>query len=181
MSCFDEAFALTLNVEGDFSDHPQDRGGPTRYGITELVARAHGFESSMAALPLDVAKQIAKAQYWDLLRLDDVAAIDDVLALELFDTAYNMGVGTAGKFLQRALNVLNRGARDFPDLEVDGIVGPITLARLRAYLALRQALGAKVLVVLVNAFQACRYAEICEQRPANEAFMFGWIANRVGG
>jgi lysozyme family protein len=36
------------------------------------------------------------------------------LAAEMFDTAVNMGTGTAIGFLQRALNALNRNAVTIP-------------------------------------------------------------------
>ncbi len=31
-----------IGREGGYSNHPADRGGPTRWGVTEKVARAHG-------------------------------------------------------------------------------------------------------------------------------------------
>ena len=51
---------------------------------------------------------------------------------ELFDTGVNMGPNVASAFLQRALNALNRGARDYPDLAVDGRIGAATLAAIEA-------------------------------------------------
>ena len=38
----DELIDELIEREGGFVSHPADRGGPTRYGITEAVARAHG-------------------------------------------------------------------------------------------------------------------------------------------
>ncbi len=37
--------------EGDYVHHPADRGGPTRWGITEAVARRHGYHDKMTQLP----------------------------------------------------------------------------------------------------------------------------------
>ena len=39
---FDTALKHVLQIEGDFSDHPDDPGGKTRFGITEDVARRAG-------------------------------------------------------------------------------------------------------------------------------------------
>ena len=38
-----------IEREGAYSDHPADRGGPTRWGITEQVARAYGYYGSTSA------------------------------------------------------------------------------------------------------------------------------------
>ena len=41
---FERAFEKLLGHEGGFVDHPKDPGGSTRYGITQRVARANGYE-----------------------------------------------------------------------------------------------------------------------------------------
>lgn len=180
MTAFDEAFAEVLSVEGGYSDHKDDRGGKTNYGITEAVARAHGYTGDMKNLTQGQAMAIYKAQYWDTLRLDEVSALSWSVAVELFDTGVNMGVGVSGKFLQRALNALNRKGQDFPDLTVDGVVGPMTIANLRAYMNRRGLEGQTVLLRALNALQGVRYIEIAEGRPDNESFVFGWFLRRVG-
>ena len=98
---------------------------------------------------------------------------------ELFDTGVNMGPPVAASFLQRALNALNRGATDYPDIVVDGRIGPATLEALDRFLATRPA-GGEVLVKAVEALQGERYLSLAERRPANEAFLYGWLANRLG-
>ena len=180
MTAFDEAFSELLSVEGGYSDHKDDRGGKTNWGITEAVARANGYLGDMNDLTQGQARGIYKAQYWDTLRLDDVSALSWAVAAELFDTAVNMGVAVSGKFLQRALNALNRQGQDFPDLTVDGVVGPMTVANLKAYLGKRGVDGQKVLLRALNALQGTRYIEIAEGRPDNESFLYGWFAQRVG-
>ena len=104
-----------------------------------------------------------------------------MLASEVFDTAVNMGPAAAVRFLQRALNALNRGGSDYPDVLVHGAIGPRTLAALDGYLRCRGTLGETVLRRAVDALQGARYVELAEARPADEAFVYGWLAQRVGG
>jgi lysozyme family protein len=87
----------------------------------------------------------------------------------------------AATFLQRALTALNRNGSDYPDLVPDGRAGPATLAALDAFLAVRgKASGETVLLRAIEALQGERYLRLAERRPANEAFLYRWLANRVG-
>lgn len=176
---FDSVFAETLALEGGYSANPADPGGATKWGVTERVARANGYRGDMRELPIEEARRIAKAQYWDVLRLDDIDRLSAPVAQELFDTGYNMGVGTAGRMLQRALNALNRQAADYPDVTEDGVVGPMTVQAMRAFLDKRAGQGAHALLKLLNVLQGAAYVEIVERRPQSEQFLLGWILNRV--
>jgi lysozyme family protein len=176
----DELIGEVIDREGGYSDTPADRGGATCFGITEAVARAEGYRGDMKALPHDVAVAIYKRRYWTAPGFDKVAARAFDLASELFDTGVNMGPAAAATFLQRALNALNRGAADYPDIATDGEIGPATLAALDGFLHRRGAVGADVLRKAVDALQGERYLTLAEKRPADEAFLYGWLANRVG-
>lgn len=176
---FDIAYQHVLEVEGGYSDHASDRGGKTRYGVTERVARAHGYQGPMDELPLDKAREIYKASYWDTLRLDDIAALSYPVAKEVFDTGVNMGQGRAGQFLQRALNALNRRGADFADMTVDGLVGPVTVAALRAYLGKRGKQGETILLRALNSLQGEFYVGLAERDPSQEDYVNGWFWNRV--
>lgn len=170
-----------IDREGDYVHHPADRGGPTRYGITEAVARAHGFAGDMRTLPRDEAAAIYRRLYWLRPRFDRVATHSPRIAAELFDTGANMGPAVAAAFLQRALNALNRGGKDYPDLALDGRIGMATLAALASFLSLRGRRGGEtVLLRAMEALQGERYLHLAERRPANEAFLYGWLANRIG-
>lgn len=114
---FERAFEKLLGHEGGFIDHPKDPGGATRYGITQRVARANGYEGDMRNLPISEAKRIARKDYWDAVRADDMP---DAVRFDLFDAAYNSHPTQATKWLQRAA-----GAAD------DGIIGPKTLLAVR--------------------------------------------------
>jgi len=179
VTAFDRAFAHVLKAEGGYSDDARDSGGRTMLGITESVARANGYVGDMRDLSVADAGLIYRRQYWDTMRLDSVAALSEPIAAELFDTGVNMGIGVAGKFLQRALNVLNRAGQDYPDLTVDGIVGPIAVAALQSFLAKRRGSGEVVMLRALNALQGARYIELAEARVKDEAFVFGWLLNRT--
>ena len=177
----DDLIDSLIEREGGYANHPSDRGGPTKYGITEAVARAHGYSGAMRDLPRDEAAAIYKRLYWLRPRFDQVAKRSQAVAAELFDTGANMGPAVAATFLQRALSALNRDRKDYADLVPDGRIGAATLAALDTFLQLRgKATGESVLLRALDALQGERYIRLAERRPANEAFLYGWLANRVG-
>ena len=169
-----------ISREGGYVNDARDAGGATRWGITEPVARQEGYRGPMRGLPRAAAVDIYRRLYWARPGFDRVADRAPALAGELFDTGVNMGPAVATGFLQRALNALNRGASDYPDLARDGRIGPKTLAALEAFLARRGTCGETVLRKAVDALQGERYLRLAERRPANEAFLYGWLANRLG-
>lgn len=169
-----------IRREGGYVNHPNDRGGPTNWGVTQQVARAYGYLGDMRALPRSAAVTIYRTRYWTAPKFDQAAALCPAIGAELFDTGINMGSAVAARFLQRALNVLNRQAGDYPDIAADGVIGPMTLEALRGFVAKRGAAGGDVLRKAIDGLQCCRYVEIAEARPPQEAFVYGWIANRIG-
>jgi lysozyme family protein len=170
-----------IDREGGYVDNPADKGGPTCFGITQAVARANGYAGPMQQLPRSEAVAVYRRLYWLRPRLDEVARRSGRIAAELFDTGVNMGPAVAVTFLQHALTALNRNAKDYPDLTPDGRVGPTTLAALDTFLSIRGASsGETVLLRALEALQGERYLRLAERRPANETFLYGWLANRIG-
>lgn len=176
---FDQLFAQLINIEQGYSNNPADSGGETNHGVTVAVARAYGYTGAMRDMPKEVAKAIFIERYWKQPRFDQVELVSAAVAHELFDTGVNMGQAVAAKFLQRALNLLNRRATLFPDIAADGVIGSLTIAALKAFLRNRGADGEKVILRMLNAQQSVRYMEIAERREKDEEFMFGWTLNRV--
>ena len=105
---FDHAFDLLIAREGNYSNNPNDPGGETKFGISK---RAYP-QLDIAALTLDGAKAIYKADYWDRVLCP---SLPDPLQFQVFDTAVNSGPRQAVVLLQRALGV-----------EDDGVVGQKT-------------------------------------------------------
>jgi lysozyme family protein len=165
--------------EGGYVANGADRGGPTRFGISQAVARTHGYAGDMATLPRATAAAIYAADYWTRPGFDRIARLAPGIAAELFDTGANMGPATATGFLRRALNALNRGAKDYADIAAAGAVDAALVAALGAFLHGRGALGETVLLKALDALQGERYVALAESRPANEAFLYGWLANRI--
>lgn len=150
---FDTAFSLLLGHEGDFSNHPEDPGGKTRYGVTEAVARKVGFKGDMREMPLELAKRIYLERYWKPIRGDD---LPPGVRYIVFDSAVNSGPRQAVLWLQRALGVA-----------ADGAVGPQTLTT--AYAQNTPALRARILA------QRLRFMAGLPNWPA---FSRGW-ASRI--
>ena len=155
-------------------------GAGTRWGITEAVARAHGYRGDMRVFPRDEAVVLYRRIYWLRPGFDRIAPIAPDVAAELFDTGVNMGPGVAVMFLQRALNALNRGASDYADIVPGVRIDDATIAALTAFIAKRTPHGEGVLMKALEALQGERYLDLAERRPANESFLYGWLANRLG-
>ncbi len=166
-----------LEREGSYSNHPQDSGSETQWGITIAVARASGYTGQMKAIPRETARAIYRQRYWLQPRLDQIDAIHPKLAEKLFDIGVNCGPSIGIRFLQRALNILNGTNK----LAVDGCIGPETLYALKQFKAARNANGLKVLLAMVNAQLSVHYIELAERYPKNQAFIYGWQLNRVLG
>jgi lysozyme family protein len=176
---FLNAWRATGRSEGGYVDNPKDAGGITNHGITQRVARANGFKGDMRDLTKEQASVIAKTQYWDVMRLDEIGAVSPPIANELFDTGFLCGIGNAGKFLQRALNIFNRQQKDYDDIAEDGVIGMSTIYALKQYMAKRGEQGMVVMLRALNAQQGAYFISIGKTRPDNEEFEFGWFLNRV--
>lgn len=176
----DDIFNAILGKEGGYVNHPDDKGGPTNWGITQATARAHGYVGDMRDLTRQQALDIFEADYWYGPRFDQVSAVSPAVATELCDTGVNMGPSVQVKWFQRWLNVFNIQQQLYPDLLADGQIGPRTICALKSFLARRGAEGETVLLRALNCSQGQRYLELAEQRPANESFVYGWMRERVG-
>ena len=176
---FEKAFNHTLGLEGKYSNNPNDTGGETMWGITKALAVHYGYSKPMRDMPVSIAKHIYKNEFWDKLRLEDIAKMSPELAVEMFDTAVNMGGAMAVMFLQTCLNSFNRQGKLYSDIKEDGAIGKTTLDTLHKYFASRGAKGANVMLKAMNCLQGARYIELGRRREANEEFTFGWFDNRV--
>lgn len=109
MGGFEKAFEVVVGLEGGYVNDPHDPGGETKFGITK---RQYPGED-IAGLTLARAQEIYRHDYWQAVRGDELPW---PLALLVFDSAVNQGVGAAIRNLQATLGV-----------KVDGDLGSITL------------------------------------------------------
>lgn len=169
----------TIGKEGGYSNHPSDRGGPTRWGITEWEARRHGYTGDMRVLPRAKAVAIFREKYAIRSGFAAVAEISPSIGEELFDTGVNMGPGVPALWFQEWLNAFNRQGRLYPDIKEDGDIGPGTLAAFKSYRKTRGPEADAVMLRALNCSQGEGYKMRARGRAANEDFVFGWIRTRV--
>ncbi len=160
---FDDALQFVLQQEGGFVNNPNDPGGATNRGITQ--ATYDRYRSAQGVAPLAVSgiadgevSDIYQTQYWTASRCMDIEQLDAGLALVVFDTAVNSGVGEASRILQRLLGVT-----------ADGQIGPQTL----------EALAGRDLKALTEDYLWARLAldaGIVRQRPQSRQFLLGWVS-----
>ncbi|RZJ13057.1 MAG: hypothetical protein EOP39_02035 [Rubrivivax sp.] len=161
-SAFDAALPFTLRWEGGFVDHPADPGGATNKGVTQKVydtwRRDHGQASrTVRELEDGEMRAIYEAGYWTPARCP---ALDSPLDLLQFDTAVNMGIGRAVRFLQKAVGA-----------SVDGDFGPGTKK------CVDNCDPGDALIAYCNAREAF-YRQLVVDRPQMGVFLKGWM-NRL--
>ena len=103
----EQALKFTLKWEGNFTDHPNDLGGPTNKGIIQTVYDKYRTERdlhkrSVQFITDSEVNDIYEKYYWEPIRAKWLQA---PLALVLFDTAVNFGVSGAIRRLQKSLNI----------------------------------------------------------------------------
>ena len=180
MSLKNKIIDKIIEIEGGYVNDPSDSGGETNFGITKKVAREYGYKGEMVDLPRSLAFKIYEDTFWGSMSLDEVQkTAGEHVAEELADTAVNMGVGRASKFLQRSLNVLNNRGKYYKDLKVDGHIGAKTINALKAFISKRGSEGKVVLYRMLNSLQGAFYITLAERREKDEKFIYGWFKNRV--
>ena len=159
----DDVLDDVLAEEGSkYTDHPADKGGPTRHGITlatlcEWRKNVNLKLEDVANLTEVEARQIYRARYFER---PGYAALPDSLWPAIVDAAVNHGPASATRMLQRAL-----GVKD------DGVLGPMTLAMVKTY-------EPRTIEARFVAERARKYGKIITGNPSQAVFASGWC-NRL--
>lgn len=164
---FEQAFDLTMKWEGGPILHevPGDPGGLTKWGVSK---RAYP-HLDIAGLSKVEAMEIAEDDYWQPVGGYELPAD---LRWHVFDFAFNAGVGTSVRTLQRAVNLCRQahGRSDF--LTEDGVFGPKTEAAVDEQRPER-------LVRVFKAYRVEHYITLAETGRAK--FIHGWLRRAEGG
>lgn len=185
MANFEKAFYKTLGHEGGYVNDKDDAGGETYMGVSrvynptwtgwDLIDDLKGKPGFPRILDDNDAIQNAvqefyELRYWDENRLDDVES--QAVAEEMFDTGVNMGISRAAKYLQEALNYLNRNESMYKDLVTDGKVGNMTLKALQTVLDKGDE---AILLKIMNVLQGMHYINYMKKSPTQEKYARGWF------
>ncbi|MBV2125755.1 MAG: peptidoglycan-binding protein [Candidatus Thiodiazotropha sp. (ex Ctena orbiculata)] len=146
---FKIALAYVLAMEGGFVNDPNDRGGLTKFGISQKSFPDLDIEN----LTREQAEVIYREKYWNLVRCNELPG---AYAVALFGAAVNHGQFQAVRLMQQALRV-----------KTDGINGPITQS------AARRQGGAGLIRFL--AIRARFYTDITLADSSQARFLNGWF------
>jgi lysozyme family protein len=161
-SALDAAMPFVLRWEGGYVNHPDDPGGATDKGVTQAVY--DGWRTTQGAVPRSVqliedleVRAIYESGYWRPPYCDRLRSKLDLVQ---FDTAVNMGVGRAVRFLQASVGCA-----------IDGQFGPLT----------ESAAAGCDLFATIAAYCDARegyYRRLVDKRPNLGVFLRGWL-NRL--
>jgi len=155
-----------IELEGGYVNHPNDKGGPTKYGITlkTLTAyRGHDLEANdVKLLSKSEAADIYTQNYYLAPGIDQ---LPDLIQPVTFDMAVNMGPVAAIKLVQQAIHKLGS------PITVDGHLGP------RSYQSAVIACNVYKTDILRNICLARKefYRDLVDQDPKQSVFLTGWI------
>lgn len=145
--------------EAGFVNDPLDRGGATKYGITQATLSWHlgrpATLEDIKTLSVEVAKEIYEKRYILGPGFDKLPP--GVLQSNLVDFGVMSGPTLAIMHLQEVLGV-----------QADGVLGPVTLAALSA--ASLPAVNTQI--VMRRALMAAR---LCKKDPNQLRFLIGWL------
>lgn len=158
------SIAITLQHEGGLSTDPEDPGGVTKYGLSQKqYPKLH-----IPNLTREAAIEIYYTDFW--LKNGYERIYDMLVAAKVFDIAVNMGPGKAARFLQAACNRTHCEilGKNIPPLEIDGILGSITLKSVNSHKQPRHLVDKMRLIQVEN--------YLLQNKPK---YLVGWIRRAI--
>jgi lysozyme family protein len=168
-----------LEDEGKFVNDPDDPGGATNRGITLKFLKTLSYGDfngdgvidwlDLASIDDERACMIYKREFFEKYNYDKID--NQELALKMLNLSVNIGASRPNKFLQQAVNELNRDVNyeGSQFLACDGILGNRSIDQIN------HLYGEKLLALVIeNARQF--YIDLVKKRPSSEKFLKGWLA-----
>jgi len=182
MNYFDVIFNHIIQNEGGYSDKKYDKGGKTKYGITEYtlkraIRRGIVKPVDIKNLTIEQAKTIYYKRFW--LPNHALNEIHDIWFKYLhFDATVNHGIKQATKFLQLAIEKANEryffnNNIKFP---IDGIFGMKSI--MYYHYAVVEFKGELPLYYMYLSFRYNFYNLIVQHNKKQKVFLHGWL-NRL--
>ncbi len=190
MNAFEQILNKTLINEGGYSDKKSDYGKETYKGISrrwhpkwegwDIVDMVKEVDGGLEALKKgdiskvagyayqakleQLVKQFYKEEFWDKIKGDTLASLDEDIAYEVFDMQVNSDEGV--KVLQETINSFGK------ELLVDNVMGPKTLTALRDLLV---EVGKFKIIDRFQRYRALHYARLVREDPKQAANIVGWL------
>ena len=164
---FESLIPIVLKFEGGYSNHKNDRGGETNYGITKPFYEdykhcAPGIAENIKDITKEDAIKLYKG-HWDKYKVGHIH--DRRKALLYYDYIVNSNSKKVTERIQDSLNV--RGY----NLDVDGIMGPKTVDAVNNI-----PFDDFVKIIQTDRFKYLK--SLTEKDPTQNIFFKGWI-NRI--
>lgn len=161
MADFKKYAPKLLQLEGGYTNHPDDQGGPTNLGVSFKTYKEYcGQEKTIKDLQnmsYGTWESIMKDLYWDKCLADEIE--NQSVAEIVVDWCVNSGM------------VGLRKVQEIVDTKPDGIAGPKTLA------AINGSEQSELFDRIMNARKQF-YVNIVKRNPRQKVFMNGWM-NRL--
>jgi hypothetical protein len=124
-SGFKNAVKIVLGLEGGFSEYnPSTKDPRTNKGITqpefdEFRSKNNLQSKDVKDITTDEAIEIYKQEYWDKIHGDKLDARNPKLAIVIFDSAVNNGIGGANGIIK---SIVNTDGNRFDDKMIEDII-----------------------------------------------------------
>lgn len=155
---FNQAAEFSLVAEGGYVNHPNDKGGPTNFGITiGTLSKWLGRKATIddvKNLKKETALSIYKQNYWDVLHLDNL--LDQGMATCMFDMGLLCGPGMSAKWAQEICKV-----------KVDLKIGAVTISALNNF-------NGNLFVKQFTDKAKSYFDSIVKNNPSQSVFINGW-------
>lgn len=142
--------------EGGYSNHPLDKGGPTKWGITQKTYNSM-YRGDVKFMLEDQWDNIFQTLFWNPCNADNM--IDQNVANIIVDWCWGSGCTSTKKRIQRLF-----GLKD------DGIFGPKTMAVLNG--------DTKAVFDTIWKAHKAFFEAIVKNNPSQKVFLKGWM-NRL--